>query len=170
MATTRALLFLIVGSASSLQLIPSPGAVPRAVCPSRRASLRLAAQSAGFVLPALNEAQLEQLARGERCQQQDPPRAGSPIGSGFSVQDVAITPDRAWLAVSAFGRYADLIGTVRTASRYEPDPAEEAASCYNFLVSRIRLVLNVRFRVDESSLRASWVLDRPSWVLQDSSG
>ena len=41
---------------------------------------------------------------------------------------------------------------------------------YSFLVSRIRLVLNVRFAVDSPQRYASWVLDRPSWVLDDSTG
>ena len=121
-------------------------------------------------LPVLGAEDLEQLRLGERVQWQDPPSKGSPVGSGFTVQDVAVAPAEAWRAVSAFGAYADLIKTVRTATPYEPELAEEGATCFNFLVSRIRLVLNVRFRVDAAARRASWVLDKPSWVLQQSTG
>ena len=43
-------------------------------------------------------------------------------------------------------------------------------SCYDFLVSRIRLPLAVRFTKHEPDKYVSWVLDRPSWILRESTG
>ena len=43
-------------------------------------------------------------------------------------------------------------------------------SCYDFLVSRIRLPLAVRFTISDADRYAAWVLDRPSWVLRESTG
>ena len=87
----------------------------------------------------------------------------------YLLQELRADADDVWKAVSDFSRYPELISTVRTATAYdapEGTGSEAANVCrYNFLVSRIRLVLNVRFVVDDSQRYASWQLDRPSWVL-----
>ena len=64
---------------------------------------------------------------------------------------------------------------MRSVARYDP-PADASADepsnvCrYRFLVSRLRLVLHVRFAVDDAQRHASWQLDKPSWVLDGSTG
>ena len=76
-----------------------------------------------------------------------------------------------WNAVSDFGRYDELISTVRSVTRYDgPSEVTDTDGRYTFLVSRIRLRLDVRFTVDEANRFAAWQLDKPSWVLNDSTG
>uniref|UniRef100_A0A7S0NQI3 Coenzyme Q-binding protein COQ10 START domain-containing protein n=1 Tax=Calcidiscus leptoporus TaxID=127549 RepID=A0A7S0NQI3_9EUKA len=75
-----------------------------------------------------------------------------------------------WRCIRNFDSYDTLIGTVKRVSRYDPEVNVPGTMCYNFLVSRIRLQLNVRWRLDDSQRYASWTLERPSWVLADSSG
>ena len=87
--------------------------------------------------------------------------------------------------VTAYHRYVELIKTCRSATRYEccnreselpivpcavDAPCEADGVCYQFIVSRLRLNLSVRFVTDDSLRYASWVLDRPTWVLRDSTG
>ena len=101
--------------------------------------------------PELDEDEQRRLHAGERVSRQQPPERGG-AGSGFSVQEVCLPPDAAWAAVRDFEGYAERIKTVRTVTRYTSEAlGSEDAPCYNFLVSRIRLVLNVRFDVDETS-------------------
>ena len=126
------------------------------------------------VLPAL-DAEEEMLVQSGKCLRwQQPPDADNPAGTGFAVQEISADADDVWRAVSAFSRYPELISTVRTATAYHPPDGEDdepANVCrYSFLVSRIRLILNVRFVVDDSQRYVSWRLDRPSWVLDDSTG
>eukprot|EP00966_Prymnesium_polylepis_P028506 659910-Prymnesium_polylepis.1 len=94
-------------------------------------------------LPELDDGELKRLRDGERVSRQRPPEKGG-AGSGFSVQEVCLTPDAAWAMVSDFEGYAERIKTVRKVTRYtSTTPGAENVPCYNFLVSRIRLVLNV---------------------------
>ena len=102
-------------------------------------------------LPVLEEDERHRLRAGERVSRQQPPESGG-AGSGFSVQEVCLSPAAAWAVVSDFEGYAERIKTVRTVTRYVSEtPGSEGAPCFNFLVSRIRLVLNVRFDIDEAS-------------------
>jgi len=124
-------------------------------------------------LPLLDEHEEERLRNGERLRWQQPPGAGG-VGSGFAVQELHADADVVWEAVSGFGQYAKLISTVRTATPYDA-PADAAIEppnvCrYSFLVSRLRLQLDVRFTVDAAQRFAAWRLDQPSWVLSDSRG
>ena len=123
-------------------------------------------------LPQLDESEEQRLRAGKRLRWQKPPGAGG-YGSGFAVQELRADADEVWQAVSAFGDYPELISTVRTATAYDAG-ADAAAPAggqrYSFLVSRIRLRLDVRFTVDEAQRYAAWILDRPSWVLNDSTG
>ena len=125
-------------------------------------------------LPELDEKEELLVQSGKCLRWQQPPSAKNPAGTGFAVQELRADADDVWKAVSDFSRYPELISTVRTATAYdapEGTGSEAANVCrYNFLVSRIRLVLNVRFVVDDSQRYASWQLDRPSWVLDDSTG
>lgn len=123
-------------------------------------------------LPTLDASEEELLRSGNMLRWQEPPGAGG-AGSGFTVQEICADVDEVWRAVSGFSRYSELIPTVRTARAYD-GPAgvvePENVSRYSFLVSRIRLRLDVRFAVHESERYATWQLDRPSWVLRDSTG
>lgn len=113
-------------------------------------------------LPALSKQDERQLAAGQRVQRQ---QLGAGYGAGYAVQELAADADAVWRAVSAFERYAELIPTVKSVEVVrDADPAL-GGPCFRFLVSRIRLLLHVRFGVDESARRASWELERPSWVL-----
>ena len=139
-------------------------------------SVRTAAEGAMAVpsLPLLTEEEHQKLLSGERLRWQQPPSEGG-IGSGFAVCEVRADADEVWRAVSAFDRYSELISTVRTAELYEgaedDPPAPGTSVCrYSFLVSRIRLKLDVRFTVDNGQRFAMWQLDRQSWVLSDSTG
>jgi len=123
-------------------------------------------------LPTLDADEEALLRSGKMLRWQEPPGAGG-SGSGFAVQELCANADDVFEAVSAFGRYDQLIPTVRTAKSYagpagviEPDNI----SRYSFKVSRIGLRLDVRFAVDETQRYVSWRLDRPSWVLADSTG
>lgn len=97
-------------------------------------------------------------------------------GSGFAVQEVRADVNAAWRCIADFDSYPQLISTVRSAKPYTPEGdsrwGELAAgeTCYDFLVSRIRLPLAVRFTISEADRYAVWVLDRPSWVLRESTG
>jgi len=128
-------------------------------------------------LPALPvlDASEELLVQSGRCLRwQQPPNQQTPFGSGFAVQELHADADEVFDALSAFGRYPELISTVRTATEYAaPEGADDEppnVSRYRFVVSRIRLVLNVCFAVDAAQRYASWRLDKPSWVLDDSTG
>ena len=124
-------------------------------------------------LPLLNEAEEELVRSGRTLQWQRPPETGG-IGSGFAVLELRTDPEKVWLAVSTFSQYPKLIPTVRMAKAYEA--GEHAGSVppntcrFSFLVSRIRLRLDVRLTTDDALRYAAWQLDRPSWVLSDSSG
>ena len=60
---------------------------------------------------------------------------------------------------------------MRSVTRYDgPSEVTDTDGRYTFLVSRIRLRLDVRFTVDEANRFAAWQLDKPSWVLNDSTG
>ncbi len=125
-------------------------------------------------LPHLTEDEDQKVRSGERLRWQQPPGAGG-IGSGFAVCELRADADDVWDAVSAFDRYNELISTVRTAELYEESedqpPSPGTSVCrYSFLVSRIRLKLDVRFTVDDAQRFAMWQLDRQSWVLSDSTG
>jgi len=145
-------------------------AIQRCCTPSAVASADVTAlpRLPTLPLPELDANDLALLVEGERVQRQQLNPDG--FGSGFSVQDVRAAPDVVWEAVSDFDGYAGRIKTVRTATRYAAEPESKEAVCYNFLVSRIRLILNVRFTVDNEARRASWELDKRSWVLEDSTG
>jgi len=121
-------------------------------------------------LPQLSEAEDTLLRNRKQLRWQQPPGAGG-IGSGFAVRELHADADDVWHAVSAFGRYNELISTVRTATPYNGPTAEPlGVSRYSFIVSRIRLKLDVRFTVVDEQRYAMWQLDRQSWVLQDSTG
>ena len=115
-------------------------------------------------LPPLSGADEALLARGERIQRQE---LSDGAGTGYAVQDVNASAGEVFAAVAAFGRYKELIPTVQRADRYE---SEGGGLCFRYLVSRIRLVLHVRFSVDEVRRRAAWELERSSWVLRSSTG
>ena len=131
------------------------------------------ATAGGMVqLPSLDADEEAKVRRGEMLRWQEPPGAGGE-GSGFAVMELCADPDEVWRAVSAFGRYDELIPTVRTATAYEDPQAglEPTNVCrYKFIVSRVRLRLDVRFATDEEQRYACWRLDKPSWVLSDSTG
>ena len=118
-------------------------------------------------LPVLNATDLARLANGRRVTFQD---FDGKQGSGFAVQVVYASPDDVWSRVSNFEAYDDLIGTVREARAYTPASQVDGTACYSFVVSRIRLKLNVRFCVVEEERYAYWKLERKSWVLSDSDG
>lgn len=128
-------------------------------------------------LPQLSEDEVKVLRNNWRLRWQQPPKTGG-VGSGFAVCELRADADDVWRAVSAFERYPELISTVRTAEPYEADPAAvepppvagNSVSRFSFLVSRIRLKLDVRFTVDDAQRYAMWQLDRQSWVLSDSTG
>lgn len=136
------------------------------------------------VLPTLSEEQTRALAAGERVELQNFDEAtGS--GEGFAVHEVRADAEEIWQVVTAYHRYVELIKTCRSATRYEccnreselpivpcavDAPCEADGVCYQFIVSRLRLNLSVRFVTDDSLRYASWVLDRPTWVLRDSTG
>ena len=132
-----------------------------------------AGTAASFVqLPTLNADEEARVRRGETLKWQQAPGAGGE-GSGFAVLELCADPDEVWRAVSGFDRYPELIPTVRTATPYDdPDAGTEPdnVSRYNFIVSRIRLRLDVRFATDAAQRYACWRLDKPSWVLSDSTG
>ena len=119
------------------------------------------------ILPVLREHEQRRLAAGKRVQFQD---FDGKQGSGYAVQDIKADANAVWRCVSDFERYDSLIGTVREAAEYEPERPVDGTSCYSFLVSRIRLKLNVRFCVSDEERFAYWTLERPSWVLNDSDG
>ena len=99
-----------------------------------------------------------------------------PDGSGFAVQEVRATPEEAWQCVSNFDEYAQRVKTVRTVAAYNPETDSRfgalapGEACYDFLVSRIRLPLAVRFTIYDAERYVTWVLDRPSWVMKESTG
>ena len=139
--------------------------VPRVILPSRE---QIPA------LPILDASEELLVKRGICLRWQQPPDVRNPVGRGFAVQELRADADKVWNSVSAFERYAELISTVRSATAYaaaQTDLDEPPDACrYSFLVSRIRLVLNVRLTVNEAQRYASWRLDQPSWVLNDSTG
>mmetsp|Transcript_16973 Transcript_16973/g.28309 ORF Transcript_16973/g.28309 Transcript_16973/m.28309 type:complete len:233 (+) Transcript_16973:23-721(+) len=118
-------------------------------------------------LPLLTDSDIQKLAEGVRVQRQ---LLTGDVGGGFAVQDICASPGSVWRYVRDFDNYDSLIGTVRSATPYEPKVQVEGTFCYNFLVSRIRLQLNVRWCVNDDLRYASWTLERPSWVLLDSCG
>lgn len=124
-------------------------------------------------LPTLDAKEEQRLRDGKRVRWQEPPGAGG-YGRGFTVQELKADVDDVWRAVSAFDDYARLISTVRSVTTYDVPEGEvdgwPEATRYSYLVSRIRLRLDVRFTVDEDERYAAWALDRPSWVLNDSTG
>lgn len=141
--------------------------------PSQIAALQLPRRGPQPELPELSAEDESALAEGKFLQRQ---LLDGPSGSGFAVQELRADVDEAWQCVADFGGYVDRIKTVRTAVGYTPEPDSlfgELASnecCYDFLVSRIRLPLAVRFTVSDAERYATWVLDRPSWVLSESTG
>lgn len=126
-------------------------------------------------LPVLSDEDVRVLYEGKFLQRQI---LDGPDGSGFAVQELRATPDEAWECVSNFDEYAQRIKTVRTVSMYTPEPDSRfgalapGETCYDFLVSRIRLPLAVRFTMHDVATEryVTWVLDRPSWVLKESTG
>jgi len=126
-------------------------------------------------LPVLSDDDVRVLSEGKFLQRQI---LDGPDGSGFAVQEIRASPDEAWHCVSDFDGYAQRIKTVRTVSRYTPEPDSRfgalapGETCYDFLVSRIRLPLAVRFTMHDVATEryVTWVLDRPSWVLRESTG
>jgi len=118
-------------------------------------------------LPQLSAEEEARLLQGERVQRQTLVEG---VGSGYAVQHIRAEPDTVWTCMRDFDSYDSLIGTVKRVTAYEPEVQVPGTVCYNFLVSRIRLQLNVRWRVDDDQRYASWTLERPSWVLTDSSG
>ncbi len=115
-------------------------------------------------LPTLTEEEEARLVAGERVHRQ---QLAKGYGNGFSVYEMVCDPDTAWSAVTDFGRYNEVISTVRTASEVEPDePGGPGSVCFRFIVSRLRLVLQVRFLLEEARRRASWKLDRPRCALR----
>ena len=123
-------------------------------------------------LPSLDADEEAKVRRGEMLRWQEPPGAGGE-GSGFAVMELCADPDEIFRAVSAYSRYDELIPTVRTATAYEdPEAGTESDNVcrYKFIVSRVRLRLDVRFATDDEQRYACWRLDKPSWVLADSTG
>ena len=125
------------------------------------------------LLPLLDEDEEQLVCSGKRLRWQQPPGRGG-VGTGFAVCELHADADDVWDALRSFDRYTELIPTVRTASYYEGPAGEpqdsDNVSRYSFLVSRIRLRLDVRFTVDDANRYAMWKLDRSSWVLSDSTG
>lgn len=124
-------------------------------------------------LPLLDAEEEQRLRDGKRVRWQQPPGAGGE-GSGFAVMELRADESDIWRAVSDFGRYDELISTVRTATRYgdliDGLATPDNVCRYSFLCSRIRLRLDVCFTVDDARRYAAWQLDKPSWVLNDSTG
>ena len=123
-------------------------------------------------LPLLDEEEEALVRSGGRLRWQQPPGPGGE-GIGFAVQELHADVADVWQAVSAFSDYDELISTVRTVTPYDPPEEVPRASnvChYSFLVSRLRLRLDVRFTVNDAQRYALWQLDQPSWVLADSTG
>jgi|TARA_B100000524_G_scaffold341728_1_gene236088 hypothetical protein len=164
-----------LGTASGLSRVGSGLPIACAAAPSSARShplTCLATLDAGtrfepLSLPTLSDVELQKLRRGVRVQRQ---QLIGKLGTGFAVQDVRADADAVWSKVSAFNDYARLIKTVRSVTPYRPSVPVAGTNCYNFVVSRIRLQLNVRFRKDEALRHAAWELERPSWVLADSTG
>lgn len=132
---------------------PSPAA--------RSGRRRCQPQGSSPELPELRPAELRRLTAGKRVQRQDL-RSGS--GTGFAVQDICADPDAAWDCVSDFAGYKRRIGTVRKVEAYRPERVVPGTCCYRFTVSRLGLLLDVRFAVDEEQRYARWTLEQPSWV------
>jgi len=118
-------------------------------------------------LPKLLDEEIQQLLSGLRVQRQE---LIDGVGNGFAVQDILVDADHVWQCMRNFDGYPDLIGTVKRSTPYEPELEVHDTMCYNILVSRIRLQLNVRFHTDDEQKYIYWTLERPSWVLADSSG
>ena len=103
-------------------------------------------------LPVLSDEDVSVLSEGKFLQRQI---LDGPDGSGFAVQEIRATPDEAWQCVSNFAEYAQRIKTVRTVSTYTPEPDSRfgalapGETCYDFLVSRIRLPLAVRLTMHD---------------------
>ena len=188
----RAILLLLLAespltSGARLRAVPTNGAaariVPRASLrlveaaedapPSQIGALQLPRRGPRPELPELSEEDESVLAAGKFLQRQLLDKGS---GSGFAVQEVRADVDEAWRCVADFAGYKDRIKTVRTAVAYTPEPDSLFGDlapdecCYDFLVSRIRLPLAVRFTVSDAERYATWVLDRPSWVLAESTG
>merc|ERR1719203_1271960 len=68
-------------------------------------------------LPVLEESDLQNLAAGVRVQRQ---LLTGDTGGGFAVQDICANPESVWRYVRDFDNYDSLIGTVRSATPYEP--------------------------------------------------
>jgi len=161
-------------TASSCRLAAAVAVATRLEVPSHDQPIGAVAS-----LPALPtlDASEELLVQSGKCLRwQQPPSRKQPLGSGFAVQELRADADAVFRAISDFAQYPELISTVRSATAYEPPeedaPVDEPPSVcrYRFIVSRIRLVLAVRFAVDAARRYASWRLDVPSWVLDDSTG
>lgn len=125
-------------------------------------------------LPIL-DAEEERLVRsGERLRWQQPPAPGNREGRGFAVVELRANPDDVWRAISSFEKYVEFIQTVKKATAYddppEAPPKADNVCLWSFVVSRIRLRLDVRFTLDPVQRCAAWQLDKKSWVLHDSTG
>ena len=124
-------------------------------------------------LPELSDEDVRKLTAGKFLQRQ---LLDGPNGSGFAVQEVRASEEEAWRCISDFDTYASRVKTVRTVAPYTPEldsrfgPLASDETCYDFVVSRIRLPLAVRFTTLEAEQYVAWVLDRPSWVLRESTG
>ena len=122
-------------------------------------------------LPGLSPDEEQRLRTGQPLRWQSLRPDG--YGSGFAVQELHADTADVWRAVSEFAHYPERIPTVRTATTYDGPEGELARpddSRWTFIVSRIRLRLDVRFTVREAMQYAEWHLDQQSWVLADSTG
>ena len=186
---------LIVTAAWSGPLAPRCAPRPLAARPARAAAPMAEAVTALLPrhgatpeLPELTADERERLRAGERIKRQ---RIADGVGDGIVVQEVRVDADAVWSRVSDIQNYDTYIGTVRTAEEYEPAEVIDNTRCYNIVVSRIMLNLDVRFCVDDDLRRAprdgpvemgaeitgarvlryaTWELDEKSFALNDSVG
>jgi len=125
-------------------------------------------------LPILDEEEERLVRSGERLRWQQPPGPGNREGRGFAVVELHANPDDVWRAITNFDKYVEFIQTVKRATAYddppEAPPKADNVCLYSFVVSRIRLRLDVRFTLDSRKRCAAWQLDKKSWVLHDSTG
>ena len=144
---------LIVAIAWSGPLAPRCAPRPLAARPVRTATPMAEAVTALLPrhgatpeLPELTADERTRLRAGERVRRQS---IADGVGAGIVVQEVRVDAEAVWSRVSDIQNYDTYIGTVRTAEEYEPAEIIENTRCYNIVVSRIMLNLDVRFCVDD---------------------
>jgi hypothetical protein len=158
--------------AAALAVLSAEPRQQRLQVPTRRQGATLTPLPA---LPSLDDGEELLIQSGQCLRWQQPPTQYTPVGFGFCVQELRADPERVYNALVDFGQYDEQISTVRSATRYESEDAEALDEPPNivrfrFIVSRLRLVMNVRFATDAAQRYIAWRLDKSSWVLEDSTG